>query len=124
MDMEITSKGDFREAEFSFVHLQRTSWTCHSTTVHIYRALSCRRRGGRGQLEDGTVRAGGCLYCPYGQLTGLVNFMVTLSLHSVHFFIYKKYWTSATLQTRLQTLVLNCEQGGHADELDSQQQAL
>lgn len=50
--------------------------------------------------------------------------MVTLSLHSVHFFIYKKYWTSATFQTRLQTLVLNCEQGGHADELDSQQQAL
>lgn len=107
--MEITSKGDFREAEFSFVHLQRTSWTCHSTTVQINRALSCRRRGGRGQLEDRT-----CLYCPYGQLTGLVNFMVTLSLH----------WTSVTLQIRLQTLVLNCEQGGHADEMDSQQQAL
>lgn len=46
--------------------------------------------------------------------------MVTLSLHSVHFFIYKKYWTSVMLQT----LVLNCEQGGHADEMDSQQQAL
>lgn len=50
--------------------------------------------------------------------------MMTLSLYSVHLFIYKKYWTSVTLQTWLQTLVLNCEQGGRADEMDSQQQAL
>lgn len=78
MDMEITGKGDFREAEFSLVHLQRTSWTCHSSTVQIYRAFSCRSGGGRGQLEVRIVRTGGYLYCPYGQLTGLVNFMVTL----------------------------------------------
>lgn len=78
MDMEITGKGGFWEAEFSLVHLQRTSRTCHSSTVQIYGAFSCRRRGGRGQLEGRIVRAGGYLYCPYGQLAGLVNFMVTL----------------------------------------------
>lgn len=122
--MEITGKGDFQEAEFSFIHLQRTSQTCHSSTVQIYRAFSCRCRGGRGQLEYRIVRAGGYLYCPYGQLAGLVNFMVTLSLHSVHSFIYKKYWTSVMSQTQLQTLVINREQGGRAEVMDSHQQAV
>lgn len=61
---------------------------------------------------------------PYSQLAGLVNFMVTLSLRSVHLFFYKKCWTSVMSQSRLQTLVINREQGGRAGVMDSHQQAV
>lgn len=85
------------------------------TTCSDVQIILPQCRGGRGQLGHRTARAGGYLHCPYSQLPGLTvaygdSFSFTLFIN-----LKKKYWLSVLSQTKLMTLVINCECGSCAD---------